>query len=316
MKAGYHFTFDELESYIVSIKHECEQKVNANIKLHYDATGLNSSTIFDVAVLQKHPVDWVMPVQIYLGTKHVNNNSDGEYVSDQAVVNTIWDIYHETKHISDHLLEYAKVDVSDEKKNQAKIEIFGHFIPEYRQRTYLDNPAEIGAEQYALQKTISFFKSNNYDVDYERYILDRVNSEKYGFLQWKKYDSLEEVENAFATRYSRSFWTRRFCRLLDTHDELKPVESLTGIKLLANRAVSAEILNCEDAISETNVAMQYIAHERPSEFGSYKCLHKEYIPNGLFVAGVKSAFDRHFNRELPEIDCNGDDVVNHGGPQR
>lgn len=299
-----NITWKVLNNELQSIRKNAEICNSARLNLVYDYNTDASETQYSYSVRQMNPLGIVFPINIFLGMKSVSENIVEDYISDSLAVKTIWRMFHEVKHVNDHISLYNSDDVPEDVQIVAETEIVGDYIPEYRRKAYQYLSAEYSAESYALTHTLSFFAEKYPNVDCQSVVVEWFNDSSRPFCE-VGVNNIEDLESRLNQKYQKNMYEKKF-GMIFLGDGIK---SKAALRLVKDTDFLKHLYSADDGKIETKYLVRYIADTAPQFFANYRCIQKEYVPDGIIKSKVQSMLKSYVKRNLPEIDYPNDEEL-------
>lgn len=256
------------------------------VKLKFDTKSDDGAFIRDLF----HPYGSLIthPCKIVIGMKSVNQSINTK-ISNKLFIDAIWQCLHECCHGLQYYRKYLLTNPSYLDKRLAEISVISAYFEEYYLFGYKNNPVEIEADLYAVNKTLEFCDSLNLDIPYESLILDRINESV--FLT-NKVSSIEDGISAYEKRLMDSYYEKRMSlvevglkmienigfenHLIQSSKQVEQKLSRRYKRFRNDQVLYCFIANGDDAEMESTYLCRYISLKEPAYFRSYPSLYKEY----------------------------------------
>ena len=152
---------------------------------------------------EKHP-------KIIINTTNLHKEKDN--ISDKTFVATVVTMFHEARHMENHLKQYTFTRDDPEECRQMALSYLVHQESDiYYYSNYYNDPMEIDAEEYGVLMAYNYLKKNFPNADCDKLILDYVNdksneTEIYFFTLFEneRLTNIEDIQKMYDTAFSES----------------------------------------------------------------------------------------------------------------
>lgn len=187
---------------IINLLYE-ESGTKINIEFHKFRKNNLALGICKDEINESHP-------RIIINTANLCNEKDN--VDDQAFVATVVTMFHEARHMENHLLQYTFTRDDPEECRQMALSYLVHQGSDiFYYSNYYNDPIEIDAEEYGVVMAYEYLSTTFPDIDCEKLILDYVNdraksSNLYFFTVFdnEKLTTIEDAKKMYDDAFAES----------------------------------------------------------------------------------------------------------------
>lgn len=274
---------------IINLLYE-ESGTKINIEFHKFRKNNLALGICKDEINESHP-------RIIINTANLCNEKDN--VDDQAFVATVVTMFHEARHMENHLLQYTFTRDDPEECRQMALSYLVHQGSDiFYYSNYYNDPMEIDAEEYGVVMAYEYLSTTFPDIDCEKLILDYVNdraksSNLYFFTVFdnEKLTTIEDAKKMYDNAFTESKNKAK------TYNISKSDDKHTLRCLLDKRLIKDECWLTRERIEGTK------NHEANKMLASLILHHyPEYLKKLPSLRNIDFTPEHYFDKEmLPDI---------------